>query len=116
MVEGKFVDKAKEQVLYEFNEGGDVERMLTIGPVNSRVNEDMARWCLAVAGVTSTWEGKYHNLLGDINDDLQKMQLNLNAFSRGQALEMRGRQTIAEFQAGEQQKRGGLLGLSGGTK
>lgn len=114
MSEGKFVDRAKEEVLYEFSEGGDVERMLSFGPVNSRVNEGMAVWCVAGGRVTGTWRGKYHNLLGDVGEDLQKMLLCLNGYSRLQALEMRGRQTIDEYQAAQEKQKSGLLGLFGG--
>ena len=114
-MEGKFVDLAKEQVLYEFNEGGDVERMLTMGDVNSRVNEAMARWCVAVGGVVANWQGPYQNLI-NVSSDLQKMMLNLEGYSRLQAIEMKSRATLADMNAAEQQKKGGLLGLLSSNK
>lgn len=111
-----FREQAIQQQLYEFQEGGDVERMLEMGPVNSRVNTEMAWWCLAVAGVASNWTGKYRNLFGCIENDLQRMMLVLDGYSRMQALEMRGRQTIAEYQASQEKAKGGLLGLFSGNK
>jgi len=111
----KFVDLAKEQTLYEFNEGGDVELMLERGPVNSRVNQDMARWCVAVEGVVANWDGPYQNLI-DVSGSLQEMMLNLEGYSRLQAIEMKSRATLADMNAAEQQKKGGLLGLLGANK
>ena len=49
----KYVDLAKEKVLYSWQDQADsVRLMLDQSRTNSRVNQEMGRWIMAVRGVT----------------------------------------------------------------
>jgi len=111
-MEGKYVDRAKEQVLYEYADQEDsVRLMLQHGDVNSRVNEEMGRWIMAAGNMTKLMKGNWKNLLGSTVEDLQIQYLSLAGYSRVQAIEMRGMQSIAEREVLEKKERGGLMGL-----
>lgn len=110
----KFGERAKAAVLYEQTRGGDIERMLERGPQNSRVNEAMARWIVAVRMITLNWRGKYFRLFDRVFEELQDMYLDMEGYSRKQAIELRAAEASAMAQQQEQaEKRGGLLGLLG---
>lgn len=109
-------DLAKSFVLWESQRGGNVELMLQRTRTNSRVNEQMAKWIISLHGITGNWKGKYKDLWGDVYDQVQEQYMNLDAFSRNQAIELAA--AVAKASAppgsgGDEQKRGGLLGMLG---
>lgn len=107
---------AKQFTLWESQRGGNVELMLQRTKTNSRVNEQMAKWVVSVQGITGNWHGKYKDLWGDIFGKVQDQYLNLDAFSRNQAIELAAAVAKANAPAapgGEEHRRGGLLGLLG---
>lgn len=114
MLGEKFVDQAKEQYLYEGESGGDIGLMLEQTATNSRVNEKMARWIISVTMVVSGWRGNYQNLFGDFGTDIQRLYLNMEGYSRKQAIELAGasRPTMGGGMVGEE-KKAGLAGLLG---
>ena len=113
----KFVERAKERLLYEFEGGNDdVRLMLERSDVNSRANCDMGRWTNAVVGVCDSWKGNWKGLLNYMGDQLEQKYLILNGYSRVQAIEMRGKSAVAEREVLEKKERGGLLGLFSGNK
>jgi len=110
----KFVDLGKEAVLWASQRSGDIELMLKRSRTNSRVNEQMARWIMAVSSITKHWRGKYKDLFGDIYGEIQDQYLNIEAYARKQAIELVSAQARASMpaeMAPEVQKRGGILGI-----
>jgi len=110
----KWRDLAVEATLWESQRGGDIELMLKRSRTNSRINEKMGRWIMAVNGITKNWHGKYKDLLGDISGELQDHYLNMEAFARNQAIELAAAVAKANAPvaaAPEEKKRGGILGL-----
>lgn len=110
-------DLAKDYFLYQSQRGSGVEIMLQRTKTNSRVNEQMARWIMAVGGITRNWHGKYRDLLGGIFEEIQEQYLNLGAFGREQAIELAAAIARANAVPGgppeQEKKRGGLMGLLG---
>lgn len=111
-----WADLAKQYYLYEGRSGGGVELMLQRTKTNSRVNEAMARWVIAVRNLAKCWQGPYKTLFDDTFEELQDHYLNMDAFSRRQAIELAV--AIAKANATpagpvEQEKKHGLRGLIG---
>lgn len=109
-------DLAKTAYLYEAQSGGNVELMLQRTATNSRENQDLARFNMALSIMSKHWRGKYKDLFGDLPEKLQEHFLIMDAFSRKQAIELAG--VVAKAEAipstdGAPQKRGGVLGLLG---
>ena len=107
----KFVDKAKRELMYEYEAGGDVECMLEQTDTNSRVNEQMARWCLLVKFISGNWKGGYKGMFDDMVVGLQRHYLNMDGYSRVQAIEMCQAHTITDKNLSEKREKGGILGL-----
>jgi len=108
----KFVEQVKRERLYdEYQQGDDVSAMLEQSPTNSRVNEGMARVCTVLDAVSDNWRGSWHNLFGDFTVALQRHYLNMEGFSRVQAIEMCGAHAMSEKFIEEKKAKGGLLGL-----
>lgn len=108
----KFVEKAKQEVLYDYEGGNDdVRLMLSQGEANSRVNEEMGRWGMAVGNLSRCWRGSWFDLFGGWGEELERRYICLNGYSRVQAIEMRGQSAIAEREVLEKKQRGGVLGL-----
>lgn len=113
----KFVELAKDNVLYSYEGGSDdVRLMLERGEANSRINMEMGRWQMAVAGVTSCWRGNWKDMFADVGEVLERDYMVLNGYSRVQAIEMRGQGTVAQKEVLEKRERGGVLGLFSGGK
>ena len=110
----KFGEQAKRQLLYEFQGGDDVGHMLEQGATNSRVNESMTRFCLVAQRVNEVWRGKYKDMFAKMVEDLQRHYLNLEGYSRVQAIDMRAAHTITEKALLEKKEKGGIIGLLGG--
>lgn len=111
----KFVERAKEKVLYSFEGGSDAIRlMVSWGEANSRVNQEMARYQLGVSAIDSNWKGKYQGLISSWNMSLELAMMNLNGYSREQAINMAGQQSVAAREVIEPKERKGLLGLFSG--
>ena len=110
----KFVDQAKRELLYEFQQGGDVGCMLEQSATNSRVNVAMARWCLVAQRVSESWRGKYAKFFDKMIEDLQRHYLSLEGYGRVQAIDMKAAHTITENALKEKKEKGGILGLFGG--
>jgi hypothetical protein len=111
-----WVDITKQYYLWEGQRGGGLELMLQRTDTNSRVNEEMARWIMALGGITHNWKGKYKDMWGDSFIQVQNMYLILDAFSRDQAIQLAAAvaKASAPVMAGAsppEEKRGGLLGL-----
>lgn len=112
----KFVDTAKQAVLYEFQQGDSVGSMLDQSPTNSRTNVGMSRICLCVSMSRLCWRGKWATLFGDFDTALQRHLLSLEGYARLQAIEMHKNDASGIPGFGtpdEKKKRGGLLGLLG---
>ena len=108
----KFVDQAKRELMYEYEAGGDVESMLQQNDTNSRVNESMARWCLLLKFVSGNWRGNYKVLFDGIIEGVQRHYLNMDGYSRVQAIEMCQAHTVTEKGLNEKSKeKGGIVGL-----
>lgn len=109
----KFVERAKEAIFYESEGGGneDVRMMLSRGDSNSRVNQEMSNIELSYFGVVSCWRNNWKLIFEGCLDGLERMYINLNGYSRVQAIEMRGRGTVAQRDLIEPKQRGGILGL-----
>lgn len=113
----KFVDRAKQELFYEYEGGNDnVRLMVSQSAANSRVNEQMARWEMSVLAITSSWHGKWQNMFEPIMQQLETHFLNLNGYSRVQAIEMAGQASVGQREVIEPKERGGLLGLFSGKK
>ena len=111
----KFVEKAKDEVLYSYEGGSDdVRMMLSRGEANSRSNMEMGRFAMAVGGITSNWKGKWKDMFAELENILESKYMILNGYSRVQAIEMRGQSSIAGREVLEKKERGGLLGLISG--
>lgn len=111
----KFVDEAKQQLLYEYDRGNDdVVMMLSHGGVNSRVNVEMGRWELAFGGVMNCWKGNWFTNFEGLGAELERLYLALGGYARVQAIEMRGMSAVAEKEVLEKKERGGLLGIFSG--
>lgn len=112
-----WVDAAKQYYLWEGQRAGNIELMLQRTDTNSRTNEHMARWIVAVNGISQNWPGKYKNLFGEIFVSLQEQYLNLEAYGRKQAIELAAAIAKANIMLGPgteiPEKRGGLAGLFG---
>jgi hypothetical protein len=110
-----WADLAKDYFLYQSQRGGSIELMLQRTLTNSRVNEAMSRWIMAVGGITRNWHGNYKDLFGNIHEELQEQYMNLEAFGRKQAIELAAAIAKANAVPGmppeQEKKRGGLLGL-----
>lgn len=114
----KFVEIAKQKLFYESDGGTDnVRLMLSRTQANSRVNEEMARWEMAVLQITACWTGAWKHTFAPLAEMLEDNFMNLNGYSRVQAIEMAGQQSIGEKEVLAEKERGGILGLfSGGKK
>ena len=66
---------------------------------------------MSVRNVTLCWRGKYQDLLAGSYENLELNYLNLNAFSRVQALEMKGQSSVAQAGLLEKKEKPGLLGM-----
>lgn len=107
---------AKSAYLHELSQGGNIELMLQRSPVNTRENQELARFNAWLTERQSTWRGKWQNLYGDLPIRLQEHLLGLDAFARKQAIELAGVVAKAEAVHGPEgvaPRRGGLLGLLG---
>lgn len=113
----KFVDLAKEEVLYAYEGGSDdVRMMLERGDANSRINMEMGRWQMSVKGDTSTWLGNWCDLFDDVVDELERAYVVLNGYSRVQAIEMRGKGSVGQSEVLEKKERSGIASLFSGGK
>lgn len=107
-----FRDRAVQSLLYEHDNSDAVRAMLEQSPTNSRVNQAMAWWCVICDQVCGNWKGAWKNLFGDMVTSIQKHQLNLEGYSRVQAINMSASRTVTEQGLQQQQgKKGGILGI-----
>jgi hypothetical protein len=114
----KFRDEAVKQTLYQDYEelqANNVSQMLDQSETNSRVNQEMARWCLIARMVEGNWKGSWSHFFGSMVADMQRLNLNMDGYSRVQAIDMCAAHTTTEQALANsgKEKRGGLLGLLG---
>lgn len=109
----KYRDRAIQEELYEFWHGGSgVEVMLEQSETNSRTNERMSALLSIMAYTETCWRGKYKDLYRGMVDIIQRHYLNLDAFARGQAIEMVKASAMNQPEFEEQKKsKRGILGL-----
>ena len=81
---------------------------------NSRINEDMAQFSWALYHIWKDWPKSMQNVLMPILPDLQHHYLNMDAFSRSQAIEALGKQSQLGSQ--QEEKKSGIFGIFGGKK
>lgn len=111
----KFVEQAKDEVLYSYEGGSDdVRMMLSMGEANSRSNMEMGRFSVSTCGLTNCWRGNWKGMFGELPLSLESKYMILNGYSRVQAIEMRGQSTIAGKELLEKKERGGILGMFSG--
>jgi hypothetical protein len=113
MPEQTFRDQAVNQLMYTHQQGGDVGLMLDQTPTNSRVNPKMAQFCLILHHTSYLWRGNYKTLFGDIEDQIQRHYLNMEGYSRVQAIDMSAAHSVTQEALQAKQKRGGILGMIG---
>lgn len=112
----KFVDTAKQALLYEFQQPDTLGAMLDQSPTNTRTNIQMSRVCLCIGMTRITWRGNWATLFGDLDQALQRHLLSLDGYARLQAIEMHKSTPSGIPGFGppdEKKKKGGLLGLIG---
>lgn len=111
--QGTYRDRAVQQLLYDHSQGDEIRAMLEQSATNSRVNQQMAWWCVLCEQVCGSWAGNWRNLFGEMATSLQKHLLQLEGYARVQAIDMAMSRTTTEKQLLQQEKKGGLLGLLG---
>lgn len=112
----KFVDTAKQALLYEFQQPDTLGAMLEQSPTNTLTNIKMSQVCLCLTMAQRAWRGKYKTLFGDLDQDLQRHLLSLEGYARLQAIEIHkaAPSGIPGFgPPDDKNKKGGLLGLIG---
>jgi len=113
MIGEKFVEQAKNQLLYERQGGGGVEVMLARSSTNTRVNQEMARLSLILTAICTNWRGNWYGLFADLVADMQCLNLGMDGYARVQAIQMAGAQTTTAGEVVSAEKKGGFLGLFG---
>jgi len=115
MPEDNWADQAKSYFLYQSQRGSGVEVMLKRTKTNSRVNTSMARWIMALEGISHNWTGPYKDLFSDVFETIQEQYMNVEAYARKQAIELAGAIAKANAIPGPAEmpakRAGGLLGL-----
>jgi hypothetical protein len=111
----KFRDEAVRATLNDYQEAGDVRQMLDQSETNSRVNQEMARWCLIARMFEGHWRGSWRHFFGSMVPDMQRLNLNMEGYARVQAIDMCAAHTTTEQALANsgKEKKGGLLGLFG---
>ena len=111
----KFSERAKNQLLYEYQEGSEVGQMLEQSETNSRTNQEMSRFVFFCKGFGNGWKGNWSKVFDNVVIDIQRLYLSLDGYARVQAIDMQSAHTITEQQLQQkaEKKRGGILGLFG---
>ena len=108
----KFIEEVKRERLYdEYQQGNDIESMLQQSPTNSRVNQGMSRVVVLLDFLSGNFRGSWNSLFGNITTDLQRHYLNMEGYSRVQAIEMCRAHTMTTKFMDEKKEKGGILGL-----
>jgi len=106
----KFVDRVKSEVLYEQFNNDDVSQMLSYSPTNRNLSTELAKITASLNFISSSFTGKYKDLLTPFIEDLEIRYLTISGETREQAIRMRAE--VARIE--QEKKKGGLLGLFGG--
>lgn len=110
---GSWSDAIKEETMNEYQQGDLSGQMLEHSETNTRYSGAMVPVCTLLYWTTVAWKGKYGKLFEGLSRVLQLEYLNLEGYSRLQAIDISKARVAAPVGpglGGEESKKGGLLG------
>lgn len=110
--EENYVDVAKKRLMYEHQQLDDIGQMLSHSETNTRLNQELVQLSTILYYQRLAFKRNWSKLLNELDLILQQYYLNLEGYSRIQAIDMaRAQQGVIPPQQQPETKKKGLLGL-----